>query len=155
MRSFPVVGMGSSPSPYTLHIRRTPEVIAVLRLTQPTALTARLAGLAAGWFRTVVLVAQIARIGPEQFTAMPTLTSSVAFHRWDLPSTLMMGNHADDARQNASKTRRERKSKKADIDKKKEEKDRNTERQKKIEKIIFYRFKPPIQLPFRNGAATA
>ena len=66
----------------------------------------------------------------------------------------MMGNHADDARQMASKTRRERKSKKADIDKKKEEKDRNTERQKKIEKNIFYRFKPPIQLPFRNGAAT-
>jgi len=57
--------MGRPPSTYTLHIRRTPEVIAVLRLTQPTALTARLAGLAAGRFRTVVLVAQIARIGME------------------------------------------------------------------------------------------
>ena len=65
MRSLPVVGMGSPPSTYTLHIRHALEVIAVLRLTPPTALTARLAGFAAGRFRTVVLVAQIARIGME------------------------------------------------------------------------------------------
>jgi hypothetical protein len=48
-----------------LHVRLTPEVIAVLRLTQPTALTGRFAGPAAGRLRTVVLVAQIARIGME------------------------------------------------------------------------------------------
>ena len=90
--------MGRPPSAYTLHVRRSPEVIAVLCLTQPAALTGRFAGLAAGGLRTIVLVAQIAWIGPEQFTAMPTLTSSVAFHRWDLPATPMMGNHADEVR---------------------------------------------------------
>ncbi|MCP5087029.1 MAG: hypothetical protein GY952_09545 [Rhodobacteraceae bacterium] len=57
--------MGGPPSAHTLHVLRTPEVIAVLRLTQPTALTGRFAGPAAGRLRTVVLVAQIARIGME------------------------------------------------------------------------------------------
>ena len=57
--------MGGPPSAYTLHVRRSPEVIAVLCLTQPAALTGRFAGLAAGRLRTIVLVAQIARGLPE------------------------------------------------------------------------------------------
>ena len=101
LRSPPVPRMGRSPDANPLHVRRTPEVIAVLRLTQPAALTGGLAGLAAGRLRTIVLMAQITRIGPEQFTAMPTLTSSVALHRWCLPVTPIIGNHADGGRHHA------------------------------------------------------
>ncbi len=44
-------------------------------------------------------------------------------------------------------------SKKTEEDQNKEKKDLNIKRQKNIEKNIFYRFKPTIQLHYRNGVA--
>jgi hypothetical protein len=84
--------MGCPPSAYPLHILRTSEVVPVLRLAQPTALTGRLAGLAAGPLRTVVVVTEVAWIGTEKIAAVSTLTLSVLFHWCASWSTPMMGN---------------------------------------------------------------
>jgi hypothetical protein len=83
--------MGGTPGAHPLHIRRAPEVVAVLRFAQPTALTGRLAGTPTLRLGAVVLMAQIARIGKKKLLAVPALTSSVGFHWCALRSTPMMG----------------------------------------------------------------
>jgi len=57
--------MGRAPGAHPLHIRRSVEVIAVLRLIEPAALTGRFARLAAHCLAAVALVVTVTWIGSE------------------------------------------------------------------------------------------
>jgi len=57
--------MGRPPGAHPLDVRRPAEVVPILRLVEPAALTGRLARLAALRLGAVVLMAQIARVGSE------------------------------------------------------------------------------------------
>jgi len=57
--------VGGPPGLYALHICRTPEVICVLGLAQPAALTGRFTHLATLVLRAIALVPEIAWIGVE------------------------------------------------------------------------------------------
>jgi hypothetical protein len=83
--------MGVTPGAHPLHIRRTPEVVPVGPLAQPTALAGGLAGTTTLRLGAVVLMAQIAWVGEKQFSAVSALTSSVAFHWCALRFTPMIG----------------------------------------------------------------
>src|SRR5712691_10272640 len=75
MRSLasPVPWVGLSPLPDALDMGGTTEVITVVGVSQPPALTGRFAGLAARWRRTGALAPGAARVRIKEGLAMLTL----------------------------------------------------------------------------------
>jgi hypothetical protein len=72
--------MGRSPQLHPRHILGSAEVVLVVRLGQPGALTGRLARLAAVRFATVFLVSRVARIGLKHLPAKQTVVPLWAGH---------------------------------------------------------------------------
>jgi len=67
--------MSLAPVPHALGVFGPPEVIAVGRLAQPSALAGQFAGLSTSRFAAVMLVVFVAVIGEEKITATAAFTS--------------------------------------------------------------------------------
>ncbi len=65
--------MGRTPLPHTLPIFRPPEVVLVLRLTQPPPLTGRLRRLSTFHLRAIVLTFPITEVKQVDLAAIQTL----------------------------------------------------------------------------------
>src|SRR5258706_9129171 len=81
----PVPRMLATPALHSHDVLRAAEVVLVLRLGKPPALTGRLARLTARGLAAIPLVPHIARIRPEQRPATQALTLSLACHGSALP----------------------------------------------------------------------
>src|SRR5258708_2395144 len=81
----PVPRMLATPALHSRDVLRAAEVVLVLRLGKPPALTGRLARLTARGLAAIPLVPHIARIRPEQRPATQALTLSLACHGSALP----------------------------------------------------------------------
>jgi hypothetical protein len=68
------------PFLHPIDVLRSAEVIFVIRFGEPAALTRRFARLATGSLRTVSLVPEVSRIGPEHLSAAQALPRSLALH---------------------------------------------------------------------------
>jgi hypothetical protein len=73
--------MGFAPLAHPLDVRRTAEVMLVLRLTQPATLTLGLTGLATLQLGAKPLMPSVPRVGIEQLPAMQTLPLIELMHR--------------------------------------------------------------------------
>src|SRR5260370_30588079 len=81
----PVPRMLATPALHSRDVLRAAEVVLVLRLGKPPALTGRLARLTARGLAAIPLGPHIARIRPEQRPATQALPQSLARHGAALP----------------------------------------------------------------------
>jgi len=77
----PALAVDGAPGSHPRHVDRALEVVAVLRLGEPAALTRRLACLAAHRLRAVPLMSAVAWISSKQLPTTQALASSRALHR--------------------------------------------------------------------------
>ncbi len=78
----PIPRVGLAPLPDALDMGGTTEVITVVGLLQPTAVTGRFAGLAARWRRTVVLAPGAARVRIKEGLTVLTLALGEWTSHW-------------------------------------------------------------------------
>ena len=78
----PVPWVGLSPLPDALDMGGTTEVITVVGVSPPPALTGRFAGLAARWRRTVVLAPGAARVRIKEGLTVLTLALGEWTSHW-------------------------------------------------------------------------
>jgi hypothetical protein len=105
--------MCRSPALHPLEVLGAAEVVAVLRLLQPSLLAVGFAGFTARWFSAVALPSKVARIRQEQLPAMTTFFSCDCDHRPAPPhkvdvSGSLNGNGKNSLEKNAEENKKMR-----------------------------------------------
>jgi len=76
LAALPITGMGFAPVLDAVHVLGIAEVVAVLRLAQPSLLPGSFAGPFALWSRAILLALSIPVIGNKQLITVKALTAT-------------------------------------------------------------------------------